>query len=120
MTVGDIAYRLQCDPGLVSSTFREGDATVVEFWGDADIGTLSVVVAALDRVIAGRDGPVVVDLAGIGFIDTATVRAVIVAGSQLRDLGRRLQVRSPSRLARRMLTLSGFDHVIDEREPTRI
>ena len=101
---------------LVATLASEGGSTVVALRGEADLLTLPVIDDVLARVIAENDGPVVVDLAEVAFIDTGSIRAVARAAASLGHRGRELTVRSPSRLAVRMLTLFELTHLI---EPVR-
>jgi anti-anti-sigma factor len=98
---------------LVASVSADGTATVVAFRGEADLFTLPVVIDVLARVIADSDGPVIVDLADTEFMDTAAVRALERAWQFLDDRGRALTLRSPCRLARRVLTLLGLSHLLE-------
>lgn len=97
--------------GLIAAVFDEGDVTVVAFRGEADPATLHVVVEALADVTADRRGDVVVDLAEMTFIDTASLRAVLRARAELEGNGRRMTLRSPSRIAGRLLGVFGLAHL---------
>ena len=97
--------------GLVARVFAEGEVTVVAFRGEADCATVPVVVDTLSGVIADRAGDIVVDLSETEFIDTATMRAVLRARETLGDGGRHLTLRSPSRIAGRLLGIFGLDHL---------
>ena len=61
-------------------------------------------------------GNVVIDLAETEFIDTATVRVFAVAQQLLDRHDRKLTLRSPSRLAARMLYLFGLTDLIEAPE----
>ena len=97
--------------GLTATVFDEGAVTVVALSGEADRATLHVVVETLSRVIADRAGDVVVDLARTDFMDTAALRAVLNAREALRSGGRDLTLRSPPRIARRLLSIFGLGHL---------
>ena len=98
---------------LAASESAEGRATVVELRGEGDLSTLPVIVGALVRAISDHDGPVIVDLAGLTFVDTGAVRAFGRAWKFLDDRGRTLVLRSPSRLALRIITLLGISHLVE-------
>jgi len=89
----------------------EGTGTVVTLRGEVDFSAAPVLSEALSRVIVLRSGDVVIDLAELEFLDTAAVR-VLMAGEHMLDReDRRLILRSPSRLAARVLQLFGLsDH----------
>ena len=94
----------------------EGTRTVVALRGEADFSTRPFMSDVLSRVIALRAGDVVIDLAEVKFIDTATVR-VLAVGQQLLDRrGRKLTFRSPSRLAARVLHSFGLTDLIEARQ----
>jgi anti-anti-sigma factor len=93
----------------------EATPTVVTLRGEADVSTRPALADVLSRVIAHGAGDVVIDLAPVTFIDTATVR-VLATGQQLLDrTGRALTFRSPSRLAVRVLDLFGLTDQIETR-----
>jgi len=117
MTLAELAQPTVPAAALVASVSADGMPTVVTLRGEADLFTLPVVVDVLVRVIADHDGPVIVDLADTEFIDTGTVRALARAWQFLNDRGRTLTLRSPSRVAVRVLGLLGLSHLI---EPDRM
>jgi len=100
--------------GLDVSLYAEGGSTLVVLRGEADIYTVPVVVDALARVISDREGNVVVDLAEADFIDVAALRAVLRAGQILAGGERRLELRSPSRVADRLLSVFGLSHLVGQ------
>lgn len=98
--------------GLEVSLSAEGRTTVVVLRGEADVATLPAMVGALARVIADSEGDVVVDLAHVEFMDTATIRAVVRARAVLVGDGRQLTLRSPSRIAARVLAVFGLTELV--------
>jgi len=99
----------------IASASAEGGATIVTLRGEADVLTLPEIVDALARVIADYDGPVIVDLAQTDFIDTGTMRAFARAGQFLDNRGRTLTLRSPSKMAARMLDVLDLAHLLAPR-----
>ena len=97
--------------GLSATVFDEGAVTVVALRGEADRATLHVVVETLSGVIADRAGDIVVDLAQLEFMDTAALRAVLRTREALEGTGRHLTLRSPSRIAGRLLEVFGLGHL---------
>lgn len=98
---------------LTASVEADGASAIVRLRGEADVFTLPAIVDVLTRAIAGSEGSVVVDLADVSFIDTATVRALGRAWRFLDDRGRALTVRSPSRVTLRLLGLFGLSRVVE-------
>ena len=101
---------------LAVADVRDGNRTVVALAGEADLSNRSVVADVLSRVIASSDDDVVIDLADVEFVDTATVRLFCVAKQLLDGRGRALTFRSPSRLVARMLGFFGLADLIETRE----
>lgn len=112
MTLTELAQPTDSAAILSMSVSSEGAATVIALRGEADLFTLPVLVDVLARVIADHDGPVIVDLAQTEFIDTGTVRALARAWQFLDARGRALTLRSPSRVAVRVLTFFELSHLV--------
>lgn len=104
---------------MLPEVHGEGTRTIVALRGEADISTRPVLCDVLCRVIADRTGDVVVDLANATFVDTAIVRVLATAQQLLRRQERILTLRSPSRLATRVLTVFGLTDLIETEEPVR-
>jgi anti-anti-sigma factor len=90
----------------------EGTATVVFLQGESDVLTLPLLADTLSRVVACAAGDVIVDLAGAVFIDSATTRTLAVLRELLERQDRRLTLRSPSRMAIRVLDLFGLTELV--------
>jgi anti-anti-sigma factor len=91
----------------------EDDCSVVVLRGEADAASRPALSDVLSDVIAWRVGDVVIDLAEVAFIDTATIRSLAVARELLQRSGRVLTFRSPSRLAAQMIQLFGLTALIE-------
>jgi anti-anti-sigma factor len=65
----------------------------------------------LELVLAGRPDVTSVDLSEVTFIDSAGVRALLVARNQRVDLGSGLTLRRSSRAVRRVMRLTGIAHL---------
>jgi anti-anti-sigma factor len=113
MTLTALAQPKDLGVALVASVAVDTEAAVVTLQGEADRCTLPVVVDALVRAVAEVDGPVIVDLAQTTFIDAGTVRALARASDLLDGRGRTLVLRSPSRMARRVLGMLGLSRLIE-------
>ena len=112
MPAGTLSYLIPPDHGLEVSVTVEGTTTVVALRGEADIATLPLIVETLAGVIADHDGDVIVDLEQTAFIDTGALRAVLRARQVLRGSERQLTLRSPSKIARRLLEVFGLWYLV--------
>ncbi|WP_205752376.1 STAS domain-containing protein [Cryptosporangium phraense] len=76
--------------------------------GDLDHETAPHLPALVERVVRAVDpGLVVLDLAGVRFINSAGIRALVLARAAAADL----LLRCPSPLVRRVLTATGDDRL---------
>lgn len=73
---------------------RSVDPAALLVFGEIDIATRGQFVEALAE-LAGADGDSGLDLAGVPFMDTASVTAVVRCARRLRDEGGRLVVSNP-------------------------
>lgn len=105
--------------GLHVSVSAEGTATVVALQGEVDVATVAAVEDTLARISADGEGDVVVDLSRIEFMDTAALRAVLAAKAALAGDGRQLTLRSPSRIAGRLLGVFGLGCLVSPPAATR-
>lgn len=113
MSATDVAPLNGSAPGLELSVTVEGSTIVIAVRGEVDASSIPTLMDVLIGVIADRDGDVAVDLCHTEFIDSAAARALGRAGQFLVDRGRRLTVRSPSRLAIRILTIHDLFHLVE-------
>lgn len=91
-------------------TVTAGTATVL-LRGDLDMATMPLLARRLAQLLADHPERLVLDMAGVTFIDCASARLIAGAGRHLPG-GVRPAVRSPSLVARRVLELTGLaDHV---------
>jgi anti-anti-sigma factor len=90
-----------------------GDATVVRVQGVVDGATLPEVSRALTE--AQRDNlPVIVDLAGVDFMDSRGLGALLAANERTHDGAAPISIHNPSEAVRRLLELSGVGPVLRE------
>ena len=75
----------------VTSAAR-GDLTVVVVAGEVDVYTASVLREKLSEVIDGDHADVVVDLTGVGFLDSTGLGVLVGALKKVRGFGGRLQL----------------------------
>jgi anti-sigma B factor antagonist len=84
---------------------REGGQVVAVLRGELDV-TYAASVAARLAVIALRDCDVIVDLAGLEFIDSSGLAALVQARKLARRAGRDLLLAAPQQQVLRLLTVT--------------
>ena len=87
----------------------EYETAAVRVAGESDIASASRLADHLER-LTDHDGDVYVDAAEVTFLDSSGLRVLVGTSSRLRESGRRLVVRNPSRPFRRTLELPGLLH----------
>jgi anti-anti-sigma factor len=90
----------------VEVTIAAGTATVV-ISGELDTLALPLLSSRFAQVMDARPGRLVINLAGVGFMDCATARLITGAGRYL-PRGQRVVIRSASPPVRRLLELTGL------------
>jgi anti-sigma B factor antagonist len=89
----------------------EDGVPVVVVAGELDAHSAPVLDAALDQARAGRPTRVVVDMAGVSFIDSSGLRSLIRARRQHEDDPDSLVIRRPQPSTIRLLEITGMaDH----------
>jgi anti-sigma B factor antagonist len=80
--------------------------------GEIDAHTAPVLVEHLDPLPTG-DGDVVLDIAGVEFMDSSALRVLIEAHDRATTANRRLVLRGPSTAVRRLFEVSGLsEHLV--------
>ena len=79
---------------------KEGQA--IRLVGEVDLATCQILQTALDALVARQTGDVVLDCSGVTFFGAAGVDTLVRTRNQL-DGSRRLVVRNPSAIVRRVL-----------------
>jgi anti-sigma B factor antagonist len=114
MTLTMSGVATQKDPSPLRIVVRlDRASSVIVLRGDVDAYSWPALSEALSRVIASRQGEVVVDLADVAFIDSAGVHALAVARDLLIRRARSLTLRSPSTTATKVLGVFGLSDLID-------
>jgi anti-sigma B factor antagonist len=85
------------------------DGVAVVLAGELDISVTHRVERELERIEAGRPTTLVLDLAGLEFIDSSGMRVVMRADQRARRDGRRLAVVAGDGTARRLLRILGLE-----------
>lgn len=97
---------------LIIDAQQDGGATVLVLRGELDPHTAPLLRDHIDRAFAVDRSDLVLDLAGLTFIDSSGLRVIIGAHKEANEGGGRLVLRSPSQTARRLLDITGLlDHI---------
>jgi anti-sigma B factor antagonist len=97
----------------VTSIDLDGRTATVSLHGEVDVLTVDQVRVALADVLDGKPLEIVVDLAGLSFIDSTGLGALIFGFQRARDAGIRFQLARPTRSVRQVLVLSGLLEVVE-------
>ncbi|HUK70277.1 MAG TPA: STAS domain-containing protein [Streptosporangiaceae bacterium] len=87
------------------STRECGGQVIVALHGELDLAEAASVAAAL-AAVAAREREIIVDLAGLEFIDCSGVAALVRARKQARHAGGDLLLAAPQQQVLRLLTLT--------------
>jgi anti-anti-sigma factor len=88
-----------------------GDGAVVRATGELDLACRDALGAALEA--ARRHGhDLVVDLSGVGFLDSSALHVLLEALAVQRSAGQDLVLRAPSLTVREVLEIAGLDTVL--------
>lgn len=98
--------------GLAIETAAAGTALVVAVTGDVDIATSPLLRDRLADVVRTHRS-VVVDLDGVGFMDSTGLGVLVAAHRRSAATGARLVLARPQRIVRNALRLVQVDTVID-------
>jgi len=97
---------------LIISSDREGDVYTIRPTGELDLATAPILQGELERVEATDVRSIVVDLAGLTFMDSTGVRLLLSANARSRvDGGRLVLLRGPAAV-QRVLKLSGVEPLL--------
>jgi anti-sigma B factor antagonist len=91
---------------------HHGSHTVVRVEGELDLATAPQLRSRLGNLIADADGPILLDLDGLTYVDSTGLCAVLTANSELRRHGRELRVIKASVPVRRLFELCGITDLI--------
>lgn len=91
---------------------RSDSGTTVHVCGELDVATSDALARTLTHVARGRPGVVVVDLAGLAFMDARGLSVLLEGRRAVAATGGQLCLASPSAMVRRMLRLLRLDEVL--------
>lgn len=89
-----------------------GAASVVTAAGELDAHAAPVLRAALELVTQRKGGELVIDLSGVGFIDSTGLGVIVAALKHVREADGRLDVVVAAPRVLKVFSLTGLDVVI--------
>jgi anti-anti-sigma factor len=95
------------------TTVSHGHAIVLAVDGRLDAATVTAFEARLLALIAEGHRRIIVNLAGLGYINSSGLRVLLVAAKRLNADGGRLLLAAPGDLVGRVLDVSGFSAMLD-------
>ena len=98
---------------LLLSARRGRGCTVVELHGDLDMATAPPLRECLQKLLDAGDRQVVVDMAGVSFMDSSALGALVTSFKALREAGGRLSLAAVQPPVRSVLSITSVDEVID-------
>jgi anti-sigma B factor antagonist len=95
------------------TTVSHGHAIVLAVTGRLDGATVAAFETRLLDLIAEGHRRIIVDMARLGYISSAGLRALLVAAKRLKPDGGRLLLAAPSDLVGQVLEISGFSGMLE-------
>jgi anti-sigma B factor antagonist len=89
-------------------TFEGSDTAVVRVVGEIDISSVDAVNTALLTALGRTPDRVVFDLAGVDFMDSSGIAALLRA----RKAASSIQIRNPSTVVRRLIDMTGLTEIL--------
>jgi anti-sigma B factor antagonist len=86
----------------------EGPECVVSVSGELDLAAASSLESELDRVLQSEVTRIVLDLAGLEFIDSTGLSVLVRAQQRAHESGRELGLVNPGQQVERLLSLTGL------------
>src|SRR5262245_46770897 len=93
---------------LTVDVTEEGGATVLTVRGELDAYSAPMLDAAFDDALSNGAQRLVLDLSGVGFIDSSGLRSMIRARKQVGDAPEALTIRNPQAATVRLLDITGL------------
>ena len=100
------------------SSHRDGDVHTLCLAGELDLATADLVRDELARIESSGAGSIVIDLAGLTFMDSTGIQLLIGAHARSRTNDHRLTLRPGPAAIQRVVTLCGVDELLPFADPT--
>lgn len=112
--------RVRLGPGaLEASVAEEASGPVITLYGEADLSSAAQLSALITAQLPEGAGYLTIDVSGLSFADSATIRVLVLAARTLKEQGGTLALRYPQPAVARVLALTGAEQIfeIDRRVP---
>lgn len=90
-----------------------GDEVVLVLAGELDPHTAPILRSCIDDALTDATTSLVLDVAGLQFIDSSGLRVIISAHKVMDDRGGHLVLRAPTPNTRRLLEITGLAEHVD-------
>lgn len=97
---------------LIASSHREGHVHTLCLSGELDLATADRVHAELTRIEATKPRSIVIDLAGLTFMDSTGIQLLVRAQQRSHAGAHRLIIRPGPAAVHRVFTLCGVDELL--------
>lgn len=97
---------------LTTTVTSRDSATVLAVQGDIDISTAPLLSEALSAIVVDSCTRLVVDLDGVGFLDSSALAALVGANRAVLDAGGTLAIACPKTQLLKIFTITKLDEVI--------
>jgi anti-anti-sigma factor len=95
------------------ATIERGDGVALcRIEGELDLSVAAALEQQLISALSDPVGALHVDMAGVTYLDSSAVRALLQVVSHAQESGKRVQVTAASVICRRVLELAGVDTVL--------
>jgi anti-anti-sigma factor len=89
-------------------------STVLKLAGAVDLSSRGELIEAGTEALKGSSGPLVLDLAGVTFVDSTGLGAFIELRHSASDVGRSIVLRNPTPRTRRLFDLTGLGDLLGD------
>jgi len=101
---------------LSTSALAGADGPIVVLSGEADATTVPLLREVLAEQLAAGARLLTVDASGLSFLDSASIRVLVLAARALRGRHGRLVFARPQPLVARLLEITGADRLLEVQE----
>ncbi len=96
------------------STSQDAETITSHLEGEVDLASSALLCDALEGAIAATPRRVVVDAAGLTYLDSCGINCLLQCGAAADVVGTKLVVRNVSIMVRRVLSITGVESVLLE------